>query len=108
EKSFLYLENRTISEFIIQLMSNDVEISPKWKEKYETHIPTRAELFKEEIISCLNYLKLRKIKKMINENQMELLHNTNPEDQLLILQTHQHLKQIEIQLTQNLGTVIYK
>ena len=89
-------------------MSNDAEISPKWKEKYEGHIPTRAELFKEEIISCLNYLKLRKIKKMMLENQLELQHSTNLEEQMLILQTHQHLKQMEIQLTQKLGTVIYK
>ena len=108
EKSFLYLENRTLSELVIQLMSNDAEISPKWKEKYEGHIPTRAELFKEEIISCLNYLKLRKIKKMMLENQLELQHSSNPEEQMLILQTHQHLKQLEIQLTQKLGTVIYK
>jgi DNA primase len=108
EKSFLYLENRTLSELVIQLMSNDAEISPKWKEKYEGHIPTRAELFKEEIISCLNYLKLRKIKKMMLENQLELQHSSNPEEQMLILQTHQHLKQMEIQLTQRLGTVIYK
>lgn len=108
EKSFLYLENRTLSELVIQLMSNDAEISPKWKEKYEGHIPTRAELFREEIISCLNYLKLRKIKKMMLENQLELQHSTNPEEQMLILQTHQHLKQMEIQLTQKLGTVIYK
>jgi DNA primase len=108
EKSFLYLENRTLSELVIQLMSNDAEISPKWKEKYEGHIPTRAELFKEEIISCLNYLKLRKIKKMMLENQLELQHSSNPEEQMLILQTHQHLKQMEIQLTQKLGTVIYK
>ena len=108
EKSFLYLENRTLSELVIQLMSNDAEISPKWKEKYEGHIPTRAELFREEIISCLNYLKLRKIKKMMLENQLELQHSTNLEEQMLILQTHQHLKQMEIQLTQKLGTVIYK
>lgn len=108
EKSFLYLENRTLSELVIQLMSNDAEISPKWKEKYEGHIPTRAELFKEEIISCLNYLKLRKIKKMMLENQLELQHSSNPEEQMLILQTHQHLKQMEIHLTQRLGTVIYK
>ena len=47
-------------------------------------------------------------KKMMLENQLELQHSTNPEEQMLILQTHQHLKQMEIQLTQKLGTVIYK
>lgn len=108
EKSYLYLEDRSLSELVIQLMSNDTEISPKWKEKYEGHIPTRAELFREEIVSCLNYLKLRKIKRMMIENQIELQHSTDPQEQMLILQTHQHLKQMEIQITQRLGTVIYK
>lgn len=108
EKSYLYLEDRSLSELVIQLMSNDTEISPKWKEKYEGHIPTRSELFREEIVSCLNYLKLRKIKRMMIENQIELQHSTDPQEQMLILQTHQHLKQMEIAITQRLGTVIYK
>jgi DNA primase len=108
EKTYLYLENRQVSELVIQLMSNDTEISPNWKEKYEAHIPTRAELFREEVISCLNYLKLRKIKRMIIENQQELMNSTDPDDQMVILRTHSHLKAVEIELTKDLGTVIYR
>ncbi len=108
DKNFLYHENREVSDRVIGLMETDTEISPKWKDRYEGHIPTREELFKEEVFSALNYLKLRKIKKMMLENQQELLHALSPEDQMLFLRTHQELKMLEMQLTKQLGTVIYK
>jgi DNA primase len=108
DKNFLYHENREISDQVINLMETDTEISPNWKERYEGHIPTRGELFKEEVFSALNYLKLRKIKKMMLENQQELLHAISPEDQMLYLRTHQELKMLEMQLTNQLCTLIYK
>ena len=108
DKNFLYHEDRELSDLVINLMQTDTEISPNWKDKYEGHLPTRQELFKEDVFSSLNYLKLRKIKKMMLENQQELLHAVSAEEQMLFLQTHQHLKQMEIALTRELGTVIYK
>jgi DNA primase len=107
-KTFLYHEDRDINTLVISIMDVNTEISPNWKEHFEGHIPTREELFKEEVISTLNYLKLRKIKKMIEENQRELEHAITSGEQLLYLQTHQHLKQMEIELTRQIGTVIFK
>ncbi|MEO5942312.1 MAG: DNA primase [Ferruginibacter sp.] len=107
-KTFLYHEDRGINTLVISIMDVNTDISPNWKEHFEGHIPTREELFKEEVISTLNYLKLRKIKKMIEENQRELEHAITLEEQLLYLQTHQHLKKMEIELTRQIGTVIYK
>jgi DNA primase len=89
-------------------MDVNTEISPNWKEHYEGHIPTREDLFREEVFSTLNYLKLRKIKRMIEENHQDMEKAVKPEDQLIYLQTHQHLKQMEIELTREAGTVIYK
>jgi len=109
DKNFLYHENTEISDLVINLMqTNDAEISHNWKEKYEGHISTREELYKEEVFSSLNYLKLRKIKKMIVENQQEMLQQQTAEQQDLIMKTHFHLKQMEMQLTKQLGTVILK
>lgn len=109
DKNFLYSENRDLSDTVISIMqTNDGEISPNWKQKYEGHIPTREDLFKEDVFSSLNYLKLRKIKRMIIENQEAMLHPQPPEEMMVLMQTHLHLKQIEIELTRKLGTVIYK
>ena len=89
-------------------MDFNYEVSPKWKEHYEGHIPTRDELFKEEVFSTLNYLKLKKIKRLMHENQRDLERSTKAEDQLMLVQTHQVLKQMEIDLTKQLGTVIFR
>jgi DNA primase len=45
---------------------------------------------------------------MIIENQQELMNSTDPDDQMVILRTHSHLKAVEIELTKDLGTVIYR
>jgi DNA primase len=44
----------------------------------------------------------------MDENQRDLEKSRDSEEQLILLQTHQHLKQMEIDLTRQLGTVIFK
>ena len=107
-KNFLYHEDLQMSAMVVSIMDFNYEISPNWKEHFEGHIATREDLFAEEVFSTLNYLKLRKIKRLIDENQKDLEKATSSEDQLMFLQTHQHLKQMEIELTKQLGTVIFR
>jgi DNA primase len=107
-KTFLYLEDKQISDVVMNLMHVELEISPNWKEYYDGHIPTREELYKEEVFSIVNYLQLRKTRRLILQNQLELENSKNIEDQLILIQTHQHLKNIEIELTKKIGTVIIK
>ena len=107
-KNFLYHEDLKMSALVVSIMDFNYEISPKWKEHFEGHINTRDDLFAEEVFSTLNYLKLRKIKRLMDENQRDMEKSTVIEDQMLLVQTHQHLKQMEIELTKQLGTVIYR
>jgi DNA primase len=107
-KNFLYHDNLQMSALVVSIMDFNYEISPKWKEHFEGHIPTRADLFKEEVFSTLNYLKLKKIKRLMDENQRDMEKAAKAEEQILLVQTHQHLKQMEIELTRQLGTVIFK
>lgn len=107
-KNFLYHEDLQMSSLVVSIMDFNYEISPKWKEHFEGHIATREDLFAEEVFSTLNYLKLRKIKRLIDENQKDLEKATLPDDQMMFVQTHQHLKQMEIELTRQLGTVIFR
>ena len=108
EKNFLYYEDQKISAAVVSLLEFPHELSPNWKEHFEGKIHTRDDLYKEEIISTVNYLKLRKVKKMIEENQKDLGKASTPEEQMVIIQTHHALKQMEIALLKNLGTVILK
>ena len=107
-KNFLYHEDQQMSALVVSIMDFNHEISPKWKEHFEGYIATREDLFAEEVFSTLNYLKLRKIKRLMDENQRDLEKSTVAEDQMILVQTHQHLKQMEIELTKQLGTVIFR
>ena len=107
-KTFLYHEDNMLRNLAIAVMDYNYEISPNWKEVYEGKIYTREDLYKEEVFSTVNYLKLRKIKRMMDENQRDLEKATSAGEQMILLQMHQHLKQLEIDLTKKLGTVIYR
>ncbi|PVD53671.1 DNA primase [Terrimonas sp.] len=107
-RNFLYHENIELSKVAVGLMDTRYELSPNWKEHYDGPLPTREQLYKEEILSTLHYLKLRKIKRLMEENLHDLEKSNSPEEQLTLLQTHQHLKQLKVELTKAHGTVIFK
>ena len=107
-KNFLYHDDLQMSTLVVSIMDFNYELSHKWPEHFDGHLPTREELYKEEVFSTLNYLKLRKIKRLMDENQRDLEKATVAEDQMILVQTHQHLKQMEIELTRQMGTVIFR
>ncbi len=107
-KNFTYHEDNVIRQLAMQVMDYDYEISHNWKDVYEGKIDTREDLYKEEVFSTVNYLKLRKIKRLMEENQRDLEKTKDLDEQIVLLQIHQHLKQMEIELTKNIGTVIFK
>ncbi|HVW62689.1 MAG TPA: DNA primase [Puia sp.] len=107
-KNFLYHEDQELSTLAVSIMDFHDELSPNWKEHFEGKIATRDDLYKEDVISTIRYLKLRKIKRLMEENQQDLSRPHTEEEQMVLLQTHLHLKQLEKDLLQHLGTVIIK
>ena len=107
-KNFLYHEDQEFGRYVVSILDFPYELSPNWKEHFEGKILTREDLYKEEILSTISYLKLRKIKKMIDENQKDLQKEHPIDQQVILMQTHIHLKQIEKELTGKVGTVIFK
>ncbi|MBN9381759.1 MAG: DNA primase [Chitinophagaceae bacterium] len=107
-KNFLYHEDQELSTLAVSIMDFNDELSPNWKEHFEGKIATRDDLYKEDVISTLRYLKLRKIKRLMEENQQDLSRPHTEEEQMVLLQTHLHLKQLEKDLLLHLGTVIVK
>jgi hypothetical protein len=61
-----------------------------------------------EVESALSYLKLKKIKRMLLENQIDLEKKHTPEEYRTLSQTHDHLKQMEREISGKLGAVIIK
>lgn len=107
-KSFLYTDDLAMSNAVVQLIEFPYEVSDGWESKYEMAVPTREENYRTDIMSTLRYLELKKIKKLILINASELERELNPERQMLLIQTHSQLKNMEMQLTAEIGLVIMK
>ena len=97
-----------MSTLVVSLIEFPYEVSKNWEKNYEMKVPTREDLFKEEVHSTISYLKLRKIKRLITENQKDLEKKHTAEEQITLLQTHKHLKDLEIEITRQMGTVIFQ
>jgi len=108
EKNFLYTENQEMSALVVSIIEFPYEVSQGWKEHYEMPVPTRNDTYKEEVFSTVNYLKLRKVKRLISINQKDLEQSHTAEEQLSLLQTHKHLKDLEVEMTRQMGTVILR
>ncbi len=107
-KNFLYHEDQELSTLAVSIMDLNYEISPNWKDHFEGKIFSPDELYREDVLSTVRYLKLRKIKRLMEENQKDWDKPHSAEDLKVLMQTHQHLKEIEMALLHDLGTVIVK
>ena len=107
-KSFLYIEDLSLSKVVVDLVQFPYEISEGWEERYETKVPRKDDNYINDITSTICYLQLSKIKKLITINEKELALSSKTEETNLLIQTHFHLKQLEMGLTKELGTVILK
>lgn len=107
-KTFIYSDDKEVSTLVVGLMEFAYELSDKWKEQFDMPVQESEQLYRVDVEGTLTYLKLRKIKRLIDLNQKDLEQPHSIEEQLTLLQTHQHLKLIEMDLTKKLGTVILK
>ena len=106
-KTMLYHENEMIRNLIVSLSVNQYELSQKWDEVLETMNIVNRDISHDDVLKSVNFYKLRKIKKMIEENQRDI-ENSAYDDFKLLLEVHKHLKEMEGALTKKLGTVIIK
>jgi DNA primase len=103
---FLHHPDHHIAATVVTLIEFPYEISTKWKEKYEMEVPDRDAIYIEDVDSSVLYLQLKKIKKLILQNQADLEKCTDPQEQLVLIQTHKILKEQEQLLLKKNGTVI--
>ena len=107
-RNFFYHEDQSLSAVVVSLLEFPYELSAKWKDKFQMAVATREDVYRQDVRNTIAYLKLRKIKKMVEENQADLLREHSPEEQTTLLQTHQALKQMERELLKEYGTVIVR
>ena len=106
-KTLQYHENSQIQQSVMGLFEPEHELSLRWNEKLGIQKVVEDIPFHHHVEVSLLYYKLRKIKKMIRQNQEDMEH-VNGEEQIQLLHIHKHLKDAERELTKIIGTVIFK
>ncbi len=135
---FIYHPDQAISTLAVSLMNSPYEESGHWRREFSQASGYQKNLFdrpyeefikllssekeeelmtflkmdedstKEDVDSTITYLKLRKVKRLLLENQLDLEKSHTPTEYTILHQTHQHLKKMEIDLTKKMGAVIIK
>ncbi len=78
------------------------------EEKLIGYLKTEEDTTNEAVDSAITYLKLRKIKRMLLENQLDMEKAHSAEEYNILHQTHGHLKQMEMEMTKKMGTVVIR
>ena len=107
-KSLLYHHDAAIRQIVTNIDMQPYELSPNWDKKIEGLNITNRDTSRQDVLMSTNYFKLRKIKKMFEENQRDMEKATQFDEQLSLIKIHQDLKQEEQKITNLLGTVILK
>lgn len=135
---FIYNPDTKLSALAVSLLNAPYEQSDRWRTEFSQASGYQKELFEqsyedfiktlakenenelmnflkteedkthEEIESAILYLKLRKIKRLLLENQSDLEKPHTPEEYKMLHNTHRHLKQMEIEVTKKTGIVILR
>ena len=107
-KTLLYHDDTTIRKLVIDLSVQKYELSPNWDNIMEGMNINNRDISRQDVIMSLNYFKLRKIKKMFDENQRDIEKAGTFEEQMSLIKIHKVLKDEEQKITTMLGTVIFK
>jgi DNA primase len=83
-------------------------IAPDNDEKLMGFLKMDEDKTNDEVDSVVNYLKLRKVKRMLLENQLDMEKQHTSEEYNMLHQTHEHLKKMEMELTRKMGAVIIR
>jgi hypothetical protein len=102
-----------INSFAADALVRKYEVSAEWESRHEIPIITDLANYQQEVFSNLLYFKIRKVELYILENQEELKKalekEASPDDEIhLLMQKHNHLKQVSRELTGLIGTVVLK
>jgi DNA primase len=134
---FVYHSDQSISTLAVSLLQFSYEESIHWKRELSQSTGYQKSLFEQdyksflnslkkeneavlmsylnigkdnthgEVESAITFLKLRKIKRLLLQNQSDL-ERADISQQANLFLTHQHLKQMEMELSKKLGSVVIR
>ncbi len=107
-KSLLYHPDEVVRNLTVLVTMFPYELSLRWDEKLENVQVINVDNSHKDAQSTLLYYKLRKIKNMLEINQLDFQKTVEYSQQKQLVEINIQLKRMEQELTKELGTVIIK
>ncbi len=107
-EDLLQNQDEAISNFIIDMLSQLHALSPNWLKKHEIAIQQPEDTVPNTIDRTIQWLSLRKVERLIRENQEELKHLTSEVEIEVILSAQRILEEEKRRLSKILGGVIFQ
>ncbi|MCS3799240.1 DNA primase [Niastella sp. OAS944] len=127
DKDFIFSQDNEVSTLVVSLLNSPYELSDHWTAEAQAfssleqgfrkymnieyvHKPLMKEVktFKDDVLSTLQFLKLKKIKHLMEQNLGDLEANNSYEKFLELLPPHLHIKEMEVELAKRTGIVFKK
>lgn len=105
---FIQHTEQDVSNLAISLLSHSYQLSENWKDKHGIYVKLEEDIVKEAGINAVNHLKVRKLNKMIQQNQEKLTSATDAHEIERLQQMHMSLVAIRKELSKALGAVILR
>lgn len=94
-----------LKDTIIDIMAEKYELSEQWFSKFKIYVSKETDTLKKATYTGILRLKFRIVQKMIKANMEKLIEATDDAQSSEILEHHQQLKAIEVQIAKELGNV---
>jgi DNA primase len=127
DKDFVFSQENDISTLVVSILNTPYELSDHWLAEKQVFsileqgfrkymnieykhkaLMKEEKGFKDDVTSTIQYLKLKKIKQLLEQNQADLETNNTYERFLELLPPHMHIKDMEIEIAKLAGIVLKK
>jgi len=96
-----------ISQTAIELLADPHQLSENWEKKHDISVRAKEHNFKNDVINGINRFKLRKVMRMIKNNEQKMQECNDNEEQYIPLQkVHLKLLEWKVELSKKLSTII--
>lgn len=106
QKYFLHHEDPRIASKAIEILQSPHEISINWDKMFDIRVADKKYIFKQDIKSSLNRLKLLKLNELIDKNNKEIRTVTDDQRLIMLLKKQQKFLVIRGKLAEELGVVV--
>lgn len=124
DKDFVFSQENDVSTLVVSILNTPYELSDHWLAEKQVFsileqgfrkymnieykhkaLMKEEKGFKDDVTSTIQFLKLKKIKQLLEQNQADLETNNTYERFLELLPPHMHIKDMEIELAKVMGIV---